>query len=250
MMLKFQEHPVVTGSRHVYLEVNCGVLAGTRDGAHVEVSQVTLAKDDQMPSCPENRVKVGDRQIFAHNMHPYSRYGPSDQITCPHHRIAIELGDRRDLRYGSVLDEPGCLEIHTERNRCRGGAWQELGESSVAARLLEFQRYGPGAIAIHDGIKMLVAGDIPAYDEEVHLVIAALREVGHRPAVTRKDGETEVLEFPGGESRGPRTQQVTSAGDGQPTGRLAVIVVLANAVPAVVMGRRRGATDYRLAEVD
>jgi hypothetical protein len=29
-----------------------------------------------------------------------------------------------------------------------------------------------------------------------------------------------------------------------------VIVVLANAVPAVVMGRRRGATDYRLAEVD
>jgi hypothetical protein len=97
---------------------------------------------------------------------------------------------------------------------------------------------------------MLVARHIPADDEEIHPPVAELGEVGHRLAVTREDSETEIFELPGRESRGPRAQEVTLAGDGQSTGSLDMIVVVTEAVPTVVMGHWRGATHDCLAEVD
>jgi hypothetical protein len=96
---------------------------------------------------------------------------------------------------------------------------------------------------------MLVAAHIPADDDEVHPPVTPLREVGYRLPAVGEDGEPEILELPGGESRSPGTQHVTLAGDGQPTG-FPTVAFVTDAVATVVVWYWCEATDDHLAEVD
>jgi hypothetical protein len=77
-----------------------------------------------------------------------------------------------------------------------------------------------------------------------------LREVGHGLTLAVEDSEPEIVDLAGGEPRSPGTEHVTLAGDSQPTGPLAVIVVATDVVPAVLVRRGSGTTDDRFAEVD
>src|SRR5205085_6784501 len=249
VILEFQKHPVVTNSRHFDVEVGRGVLAGTVDGMHIQVSQVALAEYHQARSTPENRIKVHDWKVVAHHMNPYSRHRPGDEIPRPDHGVTVAVSGRRLFRYGTGLEETGSSEIYSESYRRFGGPGQELSEGAVATRLLEVQRHSPGAIVIHDGVEMLVAGQISAHDNQRHLPITSPDEVGHRLTAAGENGEPKILIFTGYESGIPGTQQVTLAGDGKSTGTLGVILV-ADAPPVAIMPSRRCTTDNRLAEID
>src|SRR6185437_106872 len=96
---------------------------------------------------------------------------------------------------------------------------------------------------------MLVAAHIPAHDDERHLAITTSDEVRHWPAITRENGESEILVFPGDESGDPGTQHVTLAGDGESTWAFGVIF-LADAPPVVAVPGGRGTTDNRFAEIN
>jgi hypothetical protein len=83
---------------------------------------------------------------------------------------------------------------------------------------------------------MLVASYVPAYNDEIHPMVTDTGEIGHRLSIAGEDSEPEILILAGGESRGPGPQQVTLAGNRQPTRPIVVIFFTGTAL--IVIMRR------------
>jgi hypothetical protein len=99
-------------------------------------------------------------------------------------------------------------------------------------------------------VQALVAGDVPAHDEQTHPLVGVACEVSDRLAVGAEDSEAEGGCLSGSEPCSPRAQHVTLASDGQTAGACGGLGVATGTWPTLAIRCRKDATDDRLSETD
>ena len=200
----------------------------------VQVGQIALPQDDQMPVGTEVGLQVGDRPTVPLDCQDEPRVGPGREPAGQRLGVAVDA-------VGAVLAGRAAGMV-VARDREVGAEGEadpagrvEVGEQPPCARR-QVEGRGPGAAAPELGVDVLEAGQVAANGDQVQLLAVVDVVRLDRPAVGALDHERDGY---GGSGRGRgllELERVAGLGHHQPAGDLLVHGRRLRRVMAVVGG--------------
>jgi hypothetical protein len=192
-----QVEPVRSGAGHLDVEGDLRTGRSPAVTRHtvrvgVQVGQVPGAQRYQVSVRPQVGLEVGDGPAAAADPQGHPAGGAGDEIAGQLDGVPVDGARPRHRwqRHRSIAAGSGYIGTQRERLGQVGGA--EVGEHPVLPGRRHGQRDTPDAVAAQGRVHVLEAGQVPAYDDQVKILLVGRRVSGHRVAVRAEHPEVEL----------------------------------------------------------